>query len=143
MRSPLAECDWVNFPVAHDERGNLSFIEGGVHIPFGIARVYYLYDLPPLTKRGGHAHRALSQVIIAISGSFDLNLDDGVEQRTVHLNQASRGYIIRPWIWRTLDNFSNHSVCLVLASHPYDKTDYIHDHGSFRIEAHKRLGLNL
>lgn len=142
MIFPLSECHWIDFPIAHDHRGNLSFVEGGRHIPFDIARVYYLYDIPQLAERAGHAHRQLSQVFIALSGSFDMHLDDGVEQRTVHLNRASRGFITRPWVWRTLDNFSGNAVCLVLASHVYDEADYIRNFADFRTQARARLGLS-
>lgn len=138
---PLSLCSWTDFPVMHDTRGNLSFIEGGRHIPFDVERVYYLYDIPSLAERAGHAHRQLSQVFIALSGSFDLHLDDGVEKRTVHLCRANRGYITGPWVWRTLDNFSGNSVCLVLASHTYDESDYIREYADFRQQSRHRLGL--
>lgn len=128
---PLGRCRWYDFPVMHDTRGNLTVIEGARHIPFDIVRLYFLYDIPSQAERAGHAHRALSQVFIAMSGSFDLHLDDGTEQRTVHLSRANRGYIVQPWIWRTLDNFSGNSVCLVLADHVYDQADYIRDHQEF------------
>jgi hypothetical protein len=138
---PLPFCDWTDFPVMHDARGNLSVIESGRQVPFDIQRIYYLYDIPPMAERAGHAHRELSQVFIAISGSFDLHLDDGVEKRSVHLCRANRGYVVRPWIWRDLDNFSGNSVCLVLASHLYDPTDYIRNYAEFRQAARRRLGL--
>lgn len=141
IRRPLSLCGWTEFPVAHDVRGNLSFIEGGRHVPFDIERIYYLYDVPAMAERAGHAHRQLSQVFIAMSGSFDLHLDDGVEKRSVHLCRANRGYVVHPWIWRDLNNFSGGSVCLVLASHVYDEADYIRDHAEFRQAARKRLGL--
>ncbi|MFT8663514.1 MAG: FdtA/QdtA family cupin domain-containing protein [Acetobacter orientalis] len=142
LSAPLSQCHWIDFPSVHDVRGTLSFIEGERHIPFDIKRVYYLYDIPQLAERAGHAHRELSQVFIAISGSFDLHLDDGVEQRTIQLSRANRGYLTKPWTWRTLDNFSGNSVCVVLASHAYDESDYIRDHTDFVREARQRLGLD-
>lgn len=135
---PLQQCRWSDFPVVHDDRGNLTVIEGSRHIPFDIERLYFLYDIPSQAERAGHAHRALTQVFIAMSGSFDLHLDDGVEQRTIHLCRANRGYIVRPWIWRTLDNFSGNSVCLVLADRVYDGADYIRDRQEFLDLARRR-----
>jgi hypothetical protein len=129
---PLQRCTWLDFPVMHDARGNLSVVENGREVPFDIRRIYYLYDIPPQAERAGHAHRALQQVFVAMSGSFDLHLDDGVERRTVHLCRSHRGYLVQPWVWRTLDNFSGASVCLVLASLPYDESDYIRDYRAFR-----------
>lgn len=128
---PLDRCGWFDFPVMHDTRGNLTVIEGSRHVPFPIERLYFLYDIPSQAERAGHAHRVLTQVFIAMSGSFDLHLDDGTEQRAIHLNRANRGYIVRPWTWRTLDNFSGNSVCLVLADRVYDEADYIRDHAEF------------
>ena len=121
----------VEFPVIHDQRGNLSFIEGGEHIPFDIGRVYYLYDVPGGAERGGHAHHKLEQVIIAMSGSFDLILDDGIEKKRVHLNRSHRGVYVRDMVWREMDNFSSGSVCMVLASNKYDEADYIRDYDEF------------
>lgn len=135
---PLQDCGWFDFPVMHDARGNLTVIEGARHVPFPIERLYFLYDIPSQSERAGHAHRALTQVFIAMSGSFDLHLDDGVERRTIHLNRANRGYIVRPWTWRTLDNFSGNSVCLVLADRIYDGADYIRSHADFLDLARRR-----
>ncbi len=135
---PLQRCTWLDFPVMHDARGNLSFIEGGRHIPFPMQRLYFLYDIPCMAERAGHAHRDLVQVFIAMSGSFDLHLDDGTEKRTIHLCRSHRGYLVQPWIWRTLDNFSGGSVCLVLASLPYDEADYIRSYPVFRRLAAQR-----
>lgn len=135
---PLQECGWLEFPVMHDARGNLSFIENVRHIPFQMERVYFLYDIPAMAERAGHAHRDLVQVFISMSGSFDLHLDDGVEQRSVHLCRANRGYLVQPWTWRTLDNFSGSSVCMVLASRAYDETDYIRSHADFQRLAAQR-----
>lgn len=116
----------------HDSRGNLSFIEAGRHVPFEIRRVYYLYDVPGGAERGGHAHKALQQVIIAMSGSFDLVLDDGSRRWTVGLNRSHYGIYVGPNTWREMENFSSGAVCLVLASEFYDEGDYIRDYDDFR-----------
>lgn len=123
--------DRIDFPVVHDERGNLSFVEGGQHIPFDIGRVYYLYDVPGGAERGGHAHYDLEQVVIAMSGSFDLVLDDGREKKRIHLNRSNYGIYIKNMVWREMDNFSSGSVCLVLASNRYCADDYIRDYEQF------------
>jgi len=136
----LENCAIVDFPVIHDPRGNLTFIEGDNHIPFDIARVYYLYDVPGGAQRGGHAHKALSQLIIAMSGSFDVHLDDGERKRTFHLNRSYYGLYVCPMIWREIDNFSSGSVCLVLASHRYDESDYYRDHDEFQRAVKERQG---
>jgi WxcM-like, C-terminal len=129
---PLSDCKIIELPKIADTRGNLTFIEGGgIHIPFDIQRVYYLYDVPGGAQRGGHAHKALSQLIVAMSGSFDVLLDDGREQRRFHLNRSYFGLYVCPMIWRELDNFSSGSVCMVLASNRYDESDYYRDHGEF------------
>ena len=125
-------CRIVELPKIHDPRGNLTFVEGGRHIPFDIKRVFYLYDVPGGAERGGHAHGKLQQVIIAISGSFDVILDDGEDRRRHHLNRSYYGLYIEPMIWREMDNFSSGSVCMVLASEPYDEADYFRDHDEFR-----------
>lgn len=127
----LERCRIIDLPRVTDPRGNLTFIEGGRHIPFEIRRVYYLYDVPGGAERGGHAHRELEQVIIAMSGSFDVVLDDGTQQRRVHLNRSYHGLYVCPMVWRELDNFSSGSVCLVLASNPYDEADYFRDYEAF------------
>ena len=121
----------IQLPVIPDVRGKLSFIEGGRHVPFDIARVYYLYDVPSAAVRGGHAHKELQQLIIAVSGSFDVRLDTGRVQRTVQLNRPSVGLLIGTRIWREIDNFSSGGVCLVLASEPYDEDDYYRDYDIF------------
>ena len=122
---PLADCRILDLPKIHDPRGNLTFIEGGNHVPFDIQRVYYLYDVPGGADRGAHAHRNLHQFIVAMSGSFDVVLDDGQEQRRFHLNRSYFGLYVCPMMWRYLDNFSSGAVCMVLASSKYDEADYI------------------
>jgi hypothetical protein len=128
---PLRECRIVDLPKTSDPRGNLTFIEGGNHIPFDIARVYYLYDVPGGAERGGHAHKQLNQLIIAMSGSFDVILDDGCEKRRFHLNRSYQGLYVAPMMWRELDNFSSGSVCMVLASNRYSEDDYYRSYHDF------------
>jgi hypothetical protein len=127
----LANCRIVNLPKIVDPRGNLTFIEGDAHVPFAIRRVYYLYDVPGGAERGGHAHKALHQLIIAMSGSFDVVVNDGRETKRYHLNRSYYGLYICPMIWRELDNFSSGSVCLVLASNRYEEDDYYRDYDAY------------
>ena len=121
----------INLPVVHDDRGNLSVIEAGRDIPFDIRRVYYLYDVPGGSKRGGHAHKQLQQLLVAMSGSFDVEVTDGSRVIRFHLNRSYFGVYIPPMHWRVLDNFSSGAVCLVLASAPYDEADYYRDFAQF------------
>lgn len=125
-------CTVVELPRIQDPRGNLTFVEGSRHVPFAIERVYYLYDVPGGSERGGHAHKELHQFIIAMSGSFDVVLNDGRVTRRVHLCRSYYGLYVCPMIWRELDNFSSGSVCMVLASHRYDEGDYYRDYADFR-----------
>ena len=124
-------CKIIDLPKINDPRGNLTFVEGGNQIPFDIQRVYYLYDVPGGAERGGHAHKGLHQLIIAMSGSFDVVLDDGANKKRVHLNRSYSGLYVCPMIWRELDNFSSGSVCMVLASNKYDEEDYYRDYAEF------------
>lgn len=127
----LSKCRIIDLPKTTDVRGNLTFIEGGRHIPFDIQRVYYLYDVPGGAERGGHAHKELHQLIVAMSGSFDVVLDDGHNKKRIHLNRSYQGIYICPMMWRELDNFSSGSVCMVLASNYYDESDYYRDYDEF------------
>lgn len=122
---------FLDMPVVADPRGNLCFIESGQHVPFEIKRVYYLYDVPSQSTRAGHAHHALHQLLIALSGSFDVRLHDGTRDERVTLNRPNRGLHIGPGTWRDIDNFSSGAVCLVLASAHYDESDYIRDFDDF------------
>ncbi len=124
-------CSIVDLPKIQDPRGNLTFVESSNQIPFDISRVYYLYDVPGGSERGGHAHKELHQLIIAMSGSFDVLLDDGKEKKRVHLNRSYYGLYVCPMIWRELDNFSSGSICMVLASNKYDEVDYYRDYAEF------------
>ncbi len=131
MKRSVHDCVIIDLPKISDARGNLTFVEGNQHIPFDIRRVYYLYDVPGGAERGEHAHKNLQQLIIAISGSFDVTLNDGREERIIHLNRSYCGLYVCPMMWRGLDNFSSGSVCMVLASDVYDESDYIRDHALF------------
>jgi hypothetical protein len=139
---PLSDCRIVDLPRVQDARGNLTFIEGGNHVGFDIARVYYLYDVPGGSARGGHAHRALHQLLIAMSGSFDVHLDDGVDKAMFHLNRSYFGLYICPMIWREIDNFSSGSVCMVLASTRYEESDYYRDYDEFAAAVRDRTILH-
>ncbi|BCR05187.1 hypothetical protein DESUT3_22560 [Desulfuromonas versatilis] len=129
---PLADCRIIDLPKITDVRGNLTFIEENRHVPFGIQRVYYLYDVPGGAERGGHAHKELHQLIVAMSGSFDVVLDDGREKKRFHLNRSYYGLYVCPMIWREIDNFSSGSVCMVLASNLYDESDYYREYSDFQ-----------
>lgn len=129
--SLISQCRIVELPKIADVRGNLTFVESDRHIPFAIQRVYYLYDVPGGAERGGHAHKNLEQLIVAMSGSFDVVLDDGAEKKRFHLNRSYFGLYVCPLIWRELDNFSSGAVCLVLASNLYDPDDYYYDYREY------------
>lgn len=132
------KCNIVQLPRFADERGSLSFVHAGEHVPFDFARAYYLYDLPVGAGRGSHAHKALQQLMIPIAGSFDVLLDDGVRKRSIHLSKPYEALYICPMIWRDLENFTAGSVCLVLASHKYDEADYFRSYADF-LTARSRL----
>ena len=135
--TPLDAVRLINLPRISDPRGNLTFVEGHAHVPFDIARVYYLYDIPGGESRGGHAHRQLEQLVIAVSGSFDIVLNDGMKSRKVSLNRSYVGLYVPRMVWRELENFSSGSVCLVLASRRYEESDYYRSFDEFA-EAAKR-----
>jgi len=133
----LSQCRIVNLPKINDPRGNLTFLEGDNHIPFGIKRVFYLYDVPGGADRAGHALKQCHQFLIAMSGSFDVVLQDGSEKRRFHLNRSYYGLYVCPMIWRAIDNFSSGSVCMVLASNRYEEDDYYRDYSEY-VEALSR-----
>jgi dTDP-4-dehydrorhamnose 3,5-epimerase-like enzyme len=122
----------IDFPQVVETRGNLSFIEGNKHIPFPIKRVYYLYDVPSGATRGGHAHKKLFELIIALSGSFDVVLDDGKEKKLFFLNRPHYGLYVPPGLWREIENFSSNSVALALTSDFYIEEDYVRDYEVFK-----------
>lgn len=128
---PLDDCRLLQLPKIDDRRGNLTFIEGRRHVPFAIERVYYLYDVPGGAERGGHAHKELHQFMVAMSGSFDVKIDDGERKATFHLNRSYSGLYLCPMIWREIDNFSSGAVCMVLASSFFEQDDYLRDYDSF------------
>lgn len=127
----MSDCKIIDLPKHEDPRGNLSVIEGDVHIPFDIKRVYYLYDVPGGSSRAGHGHKELQQLIIAMSGSFDVIVDDGFERKKFHLNRSYYGLYIPKMMWREVENFSSGGVCLVLASTIYEQEDYYHNYDEF------------
>lgn len=127
----LATCHIVELPRVHDVRGNLTFVESGRHVPFEIKRVYYLYDVPGGASRAGHAHKTLHQMLVAMSGSFDVEVDDGREKKRFHLARSYYGLYLPPMTWREIDNFSSGSVCLALASDVYEEADYYRDYEEF------------
>lgn len=131
VSTPQGSARIISLPQIHDPRGDLTFVEGGNHVPFDIARVYYLYNVPVDAERGGHAHRDLEQVVFALSGSFRIKLDDGENQTEYWLRDPRKGLYINRMIWREMDAFSQGAVCMVLASHPYDESDYFRDYNAF------------
>ena len=128
----LNNCKLVDLPKITDPEGNLTPIEGGRHVPFEIKRVFYLYDVPGGATRAGHALKTCQQFIIAMSGSFDVMLDDGADTKRYHLNRSYTGLYVPALIWRELENFSSGSVCTVLASEVYDEKSYYRDYEEFR-----------
>jgi oxalate decarboxylase/phosphoglucose isomerase-like protein (cupin superfamily) len=121
----------IRLPRVEDARGNLSFAEGGRHVPFAIRRTYWVYDVPGGEARGGHAHVTLDEVLIALSGSFDVRLDDGRGEQVVTLNRSYVGLLVPRMTWRRLENFSTNAVCLALASAAFDEADYVRDYDAF------------
>lgn len=128
----VQECKIIDLPKNHQLNGNLTSITNGVEVPFDVKRIYYLYDVPGGNSRGGHAHKELHQIMIALSGSFSVTLDDGQNKKTFMLNQPYQGLLIPPGLWRDLDNFSSGSICMVLASELYDEEDYFRNYQNFK-----------
>lgn len=127
----IEDCKIIELPRFLDARGNLSFAEQNNQVPFEIKRVYWVYDVPGGEARGGHAHRELNQLIIAASGSFTVTVDDGINQRSFFLNRPYKGLLLKPGLWRVLEDFSSGAVCMVLASDVYKADDYIRDYQEF------------
>jgi dTDP-4-dehydrorhamnose 3,5-epimerase-like enzyme len=144
LDSTIFNCNVLTLPKIHNRAGNITAVNNSVDIPFDVNRVYYLYDVPGGEDRGGHAHKELQQLIVAVSGSFDITVDDGRTKKTVSLNRPYYGLHVIPGIWRDLTNFSSGAICLVLASHKYDANDYIRDYEEFiRIKhENKRYGIS-
>lgn len=131
MSSPLDNLRILDFPKICDPRGNLSFIEGGCHIPFAIKRVFYIYDVPGGACRGAHAHKENTTLLIALSGSFDLHLSDGEREIIIPMNRANKGVMIPPGVWDSMHNFTTGTVCLALCSQYYEEDDYIRDYDDY------------
>lgn len=127
----LDDCKVFELPKITDPRGNLTFVEGDKHVPFPIKRVFYLYDVPTAASRGAHAHRQQHQFLICLSGSFDVEIDDGTDRRVVHLNRPWKGLHVPPTIWAAEVNFDTGTLCLVLASDTFSEMDYIRDYDAF------------
>jgi hypothetical protein len=128
----ISDCTIIALPKIQTESGDITSINNNLNIPFETKRVYYLYDVPNRADRGGHAHKALHQLIVPISGSFDLEIFDGFNTVKCTLNQPDQGLLIVPGIWRNLNNFSGGAICLVLASMVYDENDYIRDINTYK-----------
>lgn len=131
--SNIYSCSVLELSRIHNPSGNITIVQSDNVLPFDVKRVYYLYDVPGGSERGGHAHKALQQLIVAASGSFDVILDDGTMKKTVHLNRPNYGLLIVPGIWREIINFSSGAICLVLASEKYDPVDYIRQYDDFLV----------
>lgn len=130
-KSSIYDCTVLPLRKTHNSVGSITIVEGETNLPFGVKRIYYLYDIPGGESRGGHAHKQLRQLLIAASGAFNVLLDDGVNKKTFTLNQPDYGLFIVPGIWRELKEFSSGAICLVIASHTYDESDYIRDYNQF------------
>ena len=128
----IDDCRIIQLPKIPDYRGNLTYIEGGRHVPFRIARTYWIYDVPGDTVRGGHAYHQLEELIVALSGSFEVRLDDGSSKKTFVMKRSFYGLYVPNAIWRELGDFSTNAVCVILASRQFAESDYIYDFDRFR-----------
>jgi hypothetical protein len=133
MKNTVYSCGIVQLPKVHNRAGNITAIENQVNAPFDVKRVYYLYDVPGGEDRGGHAHKELQQFIIAVSGAFDVKIDDGTNKKIIHLDRPYIGLHLVPGIWRELLNFSSGAICLVLASEGYNENDYIREYNDYKL----------
>jgi len=131
-RNTVYDTSIIELPKIMNRSGNITSVSNDLNIPFSVKRIYYLYDIPSGSERGGHAHKDLHQLIVAISGSFDITLDDGVTKKTVRLDRPNYGLLVVPGIWRELKEFSSGAICLVLASNKYDEDDYIRSYSEFK-----------
>jgi dTDP-4-dehydrorhamnose 3,5-epimerase-like enzyme len=131
QQTTVFDCQMLSLPKNHREQGNLTVVTNEVDVSFTIKRVYYLYDVPGGYSRGGHGHKELKQLVVALSGSFSITVDDGTSKQTFHLSRPDRGLMLPPGLWRELDNFSSGSICMVLASELYDENDYFRDYEKF------------
>ncbi len=129
--SDIYNCNVIELVKIHNPAGNITIVQNGDYLPFNVKRVYYLYDIPGGSGRGGHAHKELYQLIVSASGSFDVLLDDGYKKKVVNLNRPNYGLLVFPGIWRELINFSSGAICLVLASEKYSEKDYIRTYDDF------------
>jgi dTDP-4-dehydrorhamnose 3,5-epimerase-like enzyme len=129
---PISQVETIQLPKILDERGNLSFFENNNQIPFQIARAYWIYDVPGGEVRGGHAYKTLREFIVALSGSFDVVLNDGKEEKRISLNRSYKGLYVPNMIWRQLENFSTNALVLIVADQPYNENDYIRDFDEFK-----------
>jgi len=132
IKSTIFDCKLIELPTIKNRSGNITPIHNNIEIPFKIKRVFYLYDIPGGESRGAHSHYKCAQFLVAISGAFDVHLNDGVNTKIIHLNRASSGVYIQPGIWASEINFSSGSVCLVLASHLFEESDYIRDYSTYK-----------
>ena len=131
-RNTVYDTSIIELPKIMNRSGNITAVSNNLNIPFSVKRIYYLYDIPSGSERGGHAHKDLHQLIVAISGSFDITLDDGIIKKTVRLDRPNYGLLVVPGIWRELKEFSSGAICLVLASNKYDENDYIRSYDEFK-----------
>lgn len=138
MEFPLEFCRIIKLPKINDQRGNLTFVEENKHIPFDVKRIFYIYDIPTAQSRGAHAHRRLHQFLICLSGSLDVNLDDGHNKKTIHLNRPWEGLYVPPMVWGSETNFDAGTIYLILASDFYDESDYYRDYNEFLKEVDKK-----
>ena len=127
----IKDCRIITLKKHHHANGNLTAVNNGMELPFELRRTFYIYDVPGGAERGGHSHYTCQEFMIAISGSFDVTVDDGNDKYTFTLNRPNQGLLVVPGIWRTLQNFSSGSVCLALASHHFDENDYVRDYNNF------------
>lgn len=128
----IFDCSIIHLPRIFNRSGNITPVENDVNIPFKVKRIYYLYDIPGGESRGGHGHKELESLLVAVSGSFDVTVDDGLNKKTIQLNRPYLGLNIKPGMWRDISNFSSGAVLLVLASHEYDANDYIRDYNTYK-----------